>query len=69
MAVYVVVRSQEVMSTKASTRVISNNCLTFPQLSVTKVLLLEHIEAQGWSEDHVVSLAEFFLRLESHKMR
>ena len=57
------------MSTKASTRVISDNCLTFPQLSVTKVLLLEHMEAQGWSEDHIVSLAEFFLRLESHKMR
>ena len=55
--------------TKVSTRVISNNCLTFPQLSVTKVLLLEHMEAQDWSEDHVVPLAESLSRLESHKTR
>jgi len=57
------------MATKALSKPIPDKQLSFHQVMIAKSLLMEHMAAQGWPETHVYALAEFFLKMEGHKLR
>jgi len=51
---------------KPSNKAISDEDLTWCQMSIAKGTLLHHMSQTGWPDQHVIALAEFYLNLESH---
>lgn len=56
-------------SYKPSSKVIPDKDLTWRQMSIARASLLHYMSKTGWPDQHVVSLAEFYLNLESHPTR
>ena len=54
---------------KPSSKVIPDEDLTWRQMSIARFCLLHHMAQTGWPEPHVITLAEFYLNLESHPTR
>ena len=53
-------------SHKPSSKVISDEDLTWSQMSIARSCLLHHMAQNGWPKPHVITLAEFYLNLKSH---
>jgi len=51
---------------KASSKVIQDNKLSWHEMSIAKINLLQCMEETGWLKDHIVALATFYLNLENH---
>ena len=53
-------------SHKPSNKAILDEDLTWRQMLIAKGTLLHHMSQTGWPENHIITLAEFYLNLESH---
>jgi hypothetical protein len=56
-------------ATTASKAVIPDENLSWRDVSVAQKLLLHHMKEQGWPEEYVTSLAQFFFHLDYHDIR
>ncbi|KAJ2920911.1 hypothetical protein H1R20_g16182, partial [Candolleomyces eurysporus] len=54
---------------KPSTKVTPDELLSWRQMSIAKTGLLTLMKKEGWPQPHVVTLAQFFLELDSHPLR
>jgi hypothetical protein len=54
---------------KASNKVIQDDKLSWREMSIAKINLLQCMEETGWPNDHIVALATFYLNLEHHPKR
>jgi hypothetical protein len=53
-------------ATTASKAVIPNKNLSWRDVSAAQKLLLHHMKEQGWLEEYVTSLVQFFFYLDYH---
>jgi len=51
---------------KASSKVIQDDKLSWREMSIAKINLLQCMEETGWPKDHIVTLTTFYLNLENH---
>jgi hypothetical protein len=54
---------------KASNKVIQDDRLSWREMSIAKINLLQCMEETGWPKDHILALATFYLNLENHPKR
>ena len=54
---------------KASSKVIQDDKLSWREMSIAKINLLQCMEETGWPKDHIIALATFYLNLENHPKR
>jgi len=54
---------------KASSKVIQDDKLSWREMSMAKINLLQCMEETGWPKDHIIALATFYLNLENHPKR
>jgi hypothetical protein len=54
---------------KPSTKVVPDEQLTWRQMSIGKTGLLQVMKKEGWPQEHVIALAQFFLEIDSHRLR
>lgn len=51
---------------KAASKVIQDDKLSWREMSIAKINLIQCMEETGWPKNHVVALATFYLNLENH---
>ncbi|RXW17523.1 hypothetical protein EST38_g8334 [Candolleomyces aberdarensis] len=54
---------------KPSTKTVPDDMLTWRQMSIAKTGLLQCMKKEGWPQQHIVALGQFFLELDSHPLR
>ena len=54
---------------KASSKVIQDDKLSWHEISIAKINLLQCMEETGWPKDHIITLTTFYLNLENHPKR
>lgn len=57
---------QPISAFKASSKVIQDDKLSWHEMSMAKINLLQCMEETGWPKDYIVALATFYLNLENH---
>jgi len=57
---------QPISAFKASSKVIQDDKLSWCEMSIAKINLLQCMEETGWPKDHIVALTTSYLNLENH---